>query len=169
MSDPRRPVLLVDVDGVLNPFAFRRGQEPPGFTAHDLLGYRVLLAPRHGVWLSALAAEGLFDLAWATTWEHDADKLIAPRVGLPAGLPVIAFDEAGSWGGYTWKLAAVDAFVAGRACAWIDDDLGGDAHAWAARREAAGLATLLISPDPAIGLTHGQVDRLRRWATKQPR
>ncbi len=39
-----RPLLLIDVDGVLNPLGIKpQGHVPPGFEAHDLVGLRVLL------------------------------------------------------------------------------------------------------------------------------
>jgi len=42
----------------------------------------------HSAWLRELS--GVYDLIWATTWEHDANKHIAPRLGLPP-LPVVEF------------------------------------------------------------------------------
>ena len=70
----KRPYLLIDVDGVLNPFG--AVDRPRGFAWHELGGYGVWLSRRHGEWLNGLAE--WFDLVWATTWEHDADLLIAP-------------------------------------------------------------------------------------------
>jgi len=153
-----RPLLLIDVDGVLNPLVVQPpGHVPPGFTAYDLADHRVLLAAHHGAWLSDLASD--FDLVWATTWEHDADRLIAERVGLPRGLPVITFDWPQT--GWTAKLPDVIRFVGDRPVAWIDDVLGPDVHDWASSRSAP---TLLIQPDHRVGLTLPDIDRLREFA-----
>jgi hypothetical protein len=153
-----RPLLLIDVDGVLNPLAVQPpGHVPPGFAAHDLEGLRVLLAAQHGSWLSELAVD--FDLVWATSWEHDADRLIAERVGLPRGLPVITFDSPPE--DWTSKLPDVIRFVADRPVAWIDDDLGPEVYSWADSRT---VSTLLIQPDHRVGLTSAHVDRLRGFA-----
>jgi hypothetical protein len=157
MPSPR-PLLLIDVDGVLNPLAVQPpGHVPPGFTAYDMDGLRVLLAAHHGMWLSELAVD--FDLVWATSWEHDADRLIAESIGLPRGLPVITFDSPpGDW---TSKLPDVIRFVADRPLAWIDDDLGPEVYSWAGSRT---VSTLLIQPDHRVGLTSAHIDRLRAFA-----
>lgn len=146
-----RPYLLIDVDGVLNPFG--TGRRPNGFARHELLGYDVWLSPRHGLWLNALAT--WFDLVWATTWEHDAPRLIAPILKLPTNFPVIEFGQPE--GGETWKLPDVDRFAGNRPLAWIDDDLWGDAFTWADRRNAP---TLLIRTSSRVGLTEQEAGRL---------
>lgn len=62
-----RPLLLIYVDGVLNPFVPTGDPMPDGFEAHRIDGIRVLLAARHGEWLRSLMPA--YDLVWATTWE----------------------------------------------------------------------------------------------------
>src|SRR5690349_9172578 len=84
---PDRPYLLLDVDGPLNPY--RAKMIPPGYALHDIhegeKTWTLLLSQQHGVELNALATS--YELVWATTWEHGANRLIAPRLGLP-DLPV---------------------------------------------------------------------------------
>lgn len=155
-----RPLLLIDVDGVLNPLAVQpRGHVPPGFTAYEFDGLRVLLSTRHGAWLTGLAGD--FDLVWATSWEEDADRLIAERVGLPRGLPVIRFDASRT--GWMDKLPDVIRFVGDRPTAWLDDDPGPGAHVWVAARS---VPTLLVQPDHRIGLTEAHIDTLRAFAVE---
>jgi hypothetical protein len=149
-----RPLLLLDVDGVLNPLGVR---EAPGFTAHHLGGMRVLLSPDHGRWLSSLS--DVFELTWATSWERDAD-LIAERIGLPVGMPAVRFTNQTEW---TVKLPDVIRHVGDRAAAWIDDQLGPDVRAWAESRHSP---TLLVETDSRVGLTLGHVERLRAWCTE---
>jgi hypothetical protein len=147
-----KPLLLLDIDGVLNPLGVRNA---PGFVACDLGGMRVLLNPDHGRWLRSLAAA--FDLTWATSWERDAD-LIAERIGLPVGLPYVAFNGQEDW---TIKLPDVMRYVGDRSMAWVDDVLDIETRAWAASRSAP---TLLVETDRRVGLTSDHVDRLRAFA-----
>jgi hypothetical protein len=138
-----RPVLLIDVDGVLNPYAARR--TPEGFAEHRLAGFRVRLNPAHGAALRELAAS--FELVWATTWEEQANELIGPRLGL-ARLPVICFDFSAT-GGLKWP--AIAAAIGDRPAVWLEDD------PWprelvAIRERRAQIPTLLLKPNPGIGL-----------------
>src|SRR5690349_5469444 len=139
--DERKPLLLLDVDGVLIPYA--APEQPAGFEQHPLLDELVWLAPRHGAWLRPLLDR--FELVWATGWEHDANRLIAPILGLPE-LPVIEFPRGAD--GRFFKLPTIMRFAAGRPMVWIDDELTSAAHAWAAGRIPP---ALLIDVDPAIG------------------
>ena len=155
-SDPR-PILLVDVDGVLNPW--QAEDCPPGFNIYDFFpGERVLLSPGHGKLLASLSRA--YELVWATAWEHRANQLICPVLELPA-LPVIEFPFDGR-DLYFRKLPAVIDAVGNRACAWIDDEYQPDHYVWAERRDAP---TLILDIDPAEGLTSDVVARLADWAT----
>jgi hypothetical protein len=82
-----RPALLLDVDGVLNPYG--AATCPEGFSAYDLFPSEepVRLCPAHGDWISEL--RHVFDVAWATAWNDDANRLLAPLLGITA-LPVVA-------------------------------------------------------------------------------
>jgi hypothetical protein len=59
-------MLLLDVDGVLNPY----GPDcPPGFVEHALFPDEdepVRLCAVHGEWIAELA--GAYDVVWATGW-----------------------------------------------------------------------------------------------------
>jgi hypothetical protein len=147
-----RPLLLLDIDGVLNPLGVR---EAPGFVPYHVGGMRVLLSIDHGRLLNGLG--DLFDLTWATSWERDAD-LIAERIGLPLGLPAITFTKQLEW---TAKLPDVDRYAGDRALAWVDDQLGPEIQAWAASRQPP---TLLVQTDNRVGLTLAHIERLRAWA-----
>lgn len=153
-----RALLLMDVDGVLNPYA--AATCPAGFVEHWLIPddpEPIRLCPEHGRWLVRL--QKYFDLAWASSWGAETNRLLAPILGLPA-LPFVAmpdppFDPA-------LKVPAVSAFVGDRRVAWVDDELTEGAIAWAATRDPD--ATLLISVDPAVGLTQAITEELERFA-----
>ncbi|MBO0826116.1 MAG: hypothetical protein J2P28_03620 [Actinobacteria bacterium] len=154
-ADPR-PILLIDVDGVLNPWL--APDCPPGFGFYDFFaGERVLLSPAHGKLLNSLASQ--YELVWATAWEHRANQYIAPVLSLPQ-LPVIEFPLEGR-DAFFRKLPAVMAAVGDRPCAWIDDEHRPDHHVWA---ELRGVPTLLIDIDPAEGLTSVVAAQLADWA-----
>jgi hypothetical protein len=155
-SADRRPILLVDVDGVLNPWLAEGC--PPGFGVYDFFpGERVLLSPGHGELLLSLAQA--YELMWATAWEHRANRLICPVLSLPE-LPVIEFPLSGR-DLFFRKLPAVIDAVGNRPCAWIDDEHRPDHYTWA---ESRGVPTLIIDIDPAEGLTGDVVARLAEWA-----
>lgn len=162
-----KPLLLIDVDGPLNPFDAR--EIPSGYQLHLLQpqgfeSLRVWLNPGHGQMLLALADR--FELTWATTWgEHDqANTMIAPLVGLPP-LPTI---EVGRhpfrmpWG-RIWKRDPVEQYVGQRPFAWFDDQFERGDFEWAAKRTAEGSPTLLLSIDPRLGLLPVDIDAVARW------
>jgi hypothetical protein len=153
------PLLLLDVDGVLNPFAAPAC--PPGYSEHDFFPGEepVRLCPAHGPWLQELATR--FQIVWATAWGDEANRLLAPRLQIP-DLPVVAFPPVPFHPGD--KLPAITRFSGDRPLAWIDDALPAEAHTWAARR---GTPTLLVSIDPAEGLTRPVVDHVLQWAESQ--
>lgn len=154
-GDPR-PILLVDVDGVLNPWEAE--STPDGFAEYGFFpGERVLLSPGHGRLLTELAAD--YELVWATAWEHNANRLICPVLQLPE-LPVIEFPRSGR-DIFFRKLPSVIDAVGDRPCAWIDDVHLPDHYEWAARR---GVPTRLVDINPAEGFTAEIADHLADWA-----
>lgn len=148
-----RPLLLVDVDGVLLPFPERR----PGFDGMAIEGAPHGFCARHGAWLRELAAD--FDLAWCTMWGARANQDICPRLQLPA-LPVVDLWDPGC-GLDRWKLPGVERFAGDRPLAWVDDAFDAPTRAWGRRREAP---TLLVGVRPLIGLARRHVRRLRSFA-----
>ena len=153
------PVLFLDVDGVLNPYAAAgcpaEYEEFPFFPDEDP---PIRLCRKHGEWVRELAER--FEVVWATGWGSEANRLIAPVLGL-SQLPLIVLPSA--LFDPREKVPAVAAYADQRPAVWIDDTLTPEAWAWASDR---GVPTLLIDVDPAIGLTRGAVDTALSWAVR---
>ena len=166
---PRKPVLMVDIDGVLSLFGFPPHTPPEG-SLHFIDGIPHFLsatAARH-----LLALVSLFELVWCSGWEEKADEHLPHLLGLPRGpsnaVPALRSGRrrgpraAGkSRSTRHWKLAAIDAYAGVRPLAWIDDCLDGACHAWAAARSAP---TLLVQTAPERGLTASEAQLLSDWA-----
>ncbi|MFC7262095.1 HAD domain-containing protein [Streptomyces lutosisoli] len=174
MSD--RPLLLLDVDGPLNPYRARllrhrgyvtRRMRPAIWSARQKTGsrrlrrgLRVRLHPGHGARLLTLP----YELVWATTWMHQANEMIAPVIGLPGDLPVIEWPElfAKDPDGLYWKTRHVVASAAGRPFVWVDDMITDrDIRHVAEHHEAA---ALLLRVSPRKGLREHEFARLEAWA-----
>ncbi|TDC70281.1 HAD domain-containing protein [Streptomyces hainanensis] len=173
-----RPLLYLDVDGPLNPYAADPQRPPAGYTAHRMLPeswlaqhlgkprpyvkpLRVLLNPEHGKQLRTLSAR--YDLVWATAWSTEANTFIAPVLGLP-DLPAVEFpaEDATHLNGRCWKTRHILAHAAGRAFAWIDDEIG-DADLKHVRSHHPSSA-LLHHVDARIGLQDEDFATLRGFA-----
>lgn len=174
-ADAQLPILFLDVDGPLNPFAAKPTRRPEGYLTHRMRPanwtetnfygrprtLRVWLNPGHGPALTRLPVQ----LVWATTWEHEANRLIGPQIGLPT-LPVVEWPggAAASAGtdGLFWKTRHLVDYAAGRPFAWVDDQISPADWRWCAEKYAA--PTLLQPIDPRCGLREKDFATLARWA-----
>lgn len=166
-----KPLLLIDVDGPLNPYAAlsRRRPAPDGYRRHrmrptgwtDGPALPVLLNRDHGDALLELA--GRYELVWATTWKDEANEWIGPRLGLPP-LPYIDWPvmHGGTPDGTFWKTGYVVEYAAGRPFAWVDDEITERDLRWIEQQGAG--AHLLLGIDPRTGLRRADFDALAGWA-----
>ncbi|MEV6652149.1 HAD domain-containing protein [Streptomyces sp. NPDC051219] len=163
-----KPLLLIDVDGPLNPYAAPATRRPAGYATHRMrpTGWetrplRVWLNPEHGAELRGLARQ--YELVWATTWKAEANEWIGPHLGLPE-LPYIDWPEMHGKAprGILWKTQYVLEYAAGRPFAWFDDEITSMDREWVDRHHLA--AALLLHVHPGIGLTRPDFDALADWA-----
>ena len=154
-----RPLLLIDVDGVISLFGFDPEQRPDGrFVNVD--GIPHLLSATAGERLLRLCED--FEPVWCTGWEEKANDYLPHALGLPGPFPHISLAGSSPEVGGHWKLAGIDRYAGReRPVAWIDDAHDDRCETWAAVRPGP---TLLVSTDPATGLTDEQVAELLEWA-----
>ena len=143
-SSTQRPLLLVDVDGVISLFGFAAAP-PAGLLATAVDGIPHLLSDRAGPLLIRLA--GTFECVWCTGWEDRAEEHLPRLLGLPGGWPHLQFAPVEAGAARHWKLDAIEARAGrDRPVAWIDDALrrhlrglgGGPSRAHAAGADGAG-------------------------------
>ncbi|SHI28150.1 hypothetical protein SAMN05444521_6840 [Streptomyces sp. 3214.6] len=164
-----RPVLYLDVDGPLNPYAATPSKRPVGYTTiRASVGrarpLRVWLHPGHGAALLRLP----YDLCWATTWMAEANRWIAPVIGLPE-LPYVDFGAvlfAHRPDGVHWKTEAIVAHAAGRPFAWVDDEQSPADAAYVTAHHLA--PALLHHVNPRIGLREEDFTALAQFAAGLP-
>jgi hypothetical protein len=155
-----KPLLYVDVDGVISLWGFDPDKRPPGaFAVVD--GIPHFLSADAGRHLLALA--DAFELVWCTGWEEKANEHLLSPLGLPTPLPYLSFDAHRGPGHTTpghWKLPAVSDHCGARPLAWIDDAFNEACWEWAAARPSP---TLLVATEPVSGLLSSHVRALRAW------
>jgi hypothetical protein len=164
------PILLLDVDGVLNAVDLHLR---PGWRRGTYNGFVLSWDPTITTRLRALHESARVELQWLTTWAENADMLLADPMGLPRGLRTHGRDDVlpTGFGGERrgisgwWKLAAARAVAdaePGRRIVWIDDDLAEQAEDTSAWLAAHG-QVLVVAPDLMTGLTHAELDRVETW------
>ncbi len=159
-----KPLLMVDIDGVISLFGFERPSSVAG-RIHSIDGIPHFLSSSAGEHLLALS--GLFELVWCSGWEEKANEYLPHLLGVPV-LPYLRFDRdtrAGSSLRAHWKLDAIERYATGRPLAWIDDAFNDACHEWASDRTAP---TLLVATTPALGLTRREARLLGDWAVGLP-
>ena len=156
------PLLLVDVDGVISLFGFDLDARPEG-SFHNVDGIHHYLSATAGEHLRALAES--FEMVWCTGWEERANEHLPHSLGLPGPYPFLTFAAAPGATTRHWKLDAIDAHAGpDRPVAWIDDDHAG-CEDWARERPGP---TLLVTANPAVGITATHVQELLAWARSLP-
>ena len=165
------PLLLLDIDGVLNAYKHDPKKAPlPAHAYQDLTSYSVSTVGGRAFtfWTSptliseinALDASGTVEIAWLTTWQYQANACVSPVLGLPQ-FPVAA-DQGGRFSDYYWKpRAASEALTLDRPIIWIDDVE--NAESVRKEYEESDIPHLLIAPDSRHGLLPGDIAAVKEF------
>lgn len=159
-TSDNRPILFLDVDGVISLFGWNPSEPPPG-AFHSIDGILHCIGADAGPRLARLARR--YELVWATGWEEKANEYLVRILGLPGDLPVLTFGGRAAFGSSHWKLDAIDEYARGRPAAWIDDYLDERCRRWASRRSEP---TLLVETEHPVGVTDRDVELLLRWVNE---
>jgi hypothetical protein len=153
-----RPILAVDVDGVISLFGF---EEPPPKAEAK---FELIDGMMHCISLTVgqrlLQLSEHYELVWATGWEDRANDYLPNILGMPE-LPYLTFNGAARFGSAHWKLGPLDEYGRGRAMAWIDDNFDESCYEWAQGRPEP---TLLVPTEAHLGLEEAQTEALAAWA-----
>jgi hypothetical protein len=161
-GDDGRPVLAVDVDGVISLFGFEGQPDTEAGRFHLIDGMPHLISHTAGACLRRLLPS--FELIWATGWEEKANDYLPNLLGLPE-LPTLHFGPDARFGTAHWKLGPIGEYASGRPLAWIDDSLNDACREWAAERSEP---TLLVETESMFGIGDEHVETLLRWAESVP-
>lgn len=167
------PVLLLDVDGVINCFgnAFLDDETKWWSVTLGSARYGGHVRVREGVKENLARLAKVFEIVWCTAWEDEAHpyfkevfSLVGPdwrHVTFPGWASVVYPDRS-------WKLEWVSVWAeevaGGQPIVWVDDDLHATEHEWAAVRTYSSARTVCLKTDPSYGLTTEITDAaLRSW------
>jgi hypothetical protein len=157
MSDGAKPLLAVDVDGVVSLFGFDQPPGPPAAEFKLIEGTMHCISIAAGPRLRLLADH--YELVWASGWEGQTEVL-TEILELPEH-PFLGFGGNAEFGSAEWKIEPLDAYAGGRALAWVDDSFDERCYEWAKQRRAP---TLLIRTESRLGLLDVHVEALVGWA-----
>lgn len=187
MTETQRPILTLDVDGVLSalpllgkkgriidplPAGWRDGEasaRAPGWREpHTLL---MRYDPDMGAKLMKLAGETGAELTWLTSWEQEANRAISPLVGLPSDLPVV--DLAPGRRGQKFseyrpnervKALALRGYEPDRPVLWLDDEATAADLLVASRLPDGAVREIgLVRVNGRFGLREKDLQRARKW------
>jgi hypothetical protein len=152
-----KPVLAVDIDGVVSLLGF---EEPPQWPAAEMAlvgGAMHCISLEAGERLRGLGES--FEIVWASGWEGRASEL-GRRLKLPE-YPHLTFKGAARFGSAHWKTAPLEKYARGRPLAWLDDSLDERCYEWARGRSEP---TLLVEVESHQGLQEVHAEALVAWA-----
>jgi hypothetical protein len=145
-----KPLLFLDVDGVINCLNIGAGYE---VVQPDPDGLIATVPPGMKARIARLA--DLYEVVWATAWRGAAHAHFRDYFGLPA--------ESWRYVDYSdLKLTEILRTAGERRWAWVDDDIKFELRNLGWRPDM--VTGLLVEPAPREGLTDAHVERLVAFA-----
>ncbi len=162
------PVLLLDVDGVVN--ASRAGWQRQPYRTRvsvDGIEYKIRWEPQVVDFFWELYNNNLVEIRWLTTWGIHANKILAPAISMPQGLyaymppqrptrphPWVKGEVVSGNLPHDWKLSHALTVITKeqRPLIWIDDEA---VHIVSRKKIAKvenRIPSLLINPQPSRGI-----------------
>ena len=161
MTAEAKPLLAVDIDGVISIFASESGFDAQ-MSQPGRFEYRLIDGIPHCISLAAgdrlRRMRPHFEMFWASGWEDRANDHLPDLLGVPE-LPWLKLEGTPSDDRH-WKLEPIDRYAANRPLAWIDDALDRECFEWARSRLAP---TLLLETDPRHGFEETHAEVLLQW------
>lgn len=177
---------IFDVDGVINPYAAKASRRPADFLTKyvgDAKGevwdkmparldrilagniVRLWYNPDMGAAITAfLDATGATPV-WGTYWEELANKVISPLLGLPE-FPTIYFPTRVPPAPKVHpKCSYIVDWVDGADFVWFDDETKVGDNTYFKSHHSGD--SLVIKPNPAVGLTADHLKTARKWITQR--
>lgn len=157
-----RPLLFLDVDGVVNACDPRLTHNPDVQTI-EREGFLIRIQP----WLRECLLElhEHFEVVWMTTWRDKAEPSFAEVLGLPGQRDFVPWED--------YKLPALIEWAGDRRWAFVDDDaawelfqLGFESKANYETSSYNLDGNLVITPKVEVGLTRKQTAELIEWAER---
>jgi hypothetical protein len=157
MNSDERPLLFLDVDGVLN--CLDAQVRTTEVRTEDRWGGHIAMVP-FGTRTRIAELTEAFEPVWATAWQGMAHGHFRKHLRLPReSWPYVRYDN--------FKLTEILRYAAQRRWAWVDDDAEWEIRSLGEYfRDFPG--SLVVNPDPRIGLTDEHVTRLLAFASKAP-
>ena len=163
-----RPVVLLDVDGVLNAMPGPRAvphDSWPDWKHSSTGGFPLWTSKRMA---SEIASLG--EVHWLTTWNEDnmANLAISPLVGI-GPFPVAASpSDRLDFGDELWKPRTAANYANKYKCVvWIDDEAKSLWKLWDGGRAPSNM--LIISPKPSDGFTDIDLEWAKLWLANRGR
>lgn len=185
-NDRYRPVVAMDIDGVLRLWALPGDPLPEGaYPADVVFRYETYPQVFHGApewdddgeardtfvlselgaaWIRSLLDRNI-EVVWATTWQHAANTVLAPVLGLPP-LPVaVEGDKGGARTAAEWKAWQLADRFPGRPLVWVDDGPLPTPQLQRLRFPRDKALTLVHPVNPFEGISRDDIAEVEDWLT----
>lgn len=162
-----KPLAFIDVDGVLNRTVSNSVARRRGYVTYraDPMGFpvKIILDFKDRGRLQRLAEH--FELAWGTTWEDEANRIIRPRLMIPQKWLV-----AKNTGPSASKAPGIVELAGDRPFVWFDDEARNEDRAYLKRApnickiiDVANISLTAHNAHLDTGLTDAHVDQAIAW------